>query len=481
MAFAVGSAVDIPVAHSFCVYAAWSFLANDILQFLVFVPLMVMDNRRISKKRNCCCPCICGHGRVDVSNDNGIESGKNVSNNANSRNVDGESDQNTHHSASSAIISPTVRSLETTSNLSKVLLPVMTKRVPRLLIILLFLCTLFGSIYVIPSVRTESVITNYYPDDSIVIEFLRQLDVQWDGFRTNELDVVIKNQDFSNIAVRDAVHELVADLESHDDAFGAVLNWLDEFEAFVRDIGRDIDNMNSSEFYRELQLFSNGTSWESEIIYDDPQNPTQIDLTRFTLKVSGASQFSAVFFEYTRWNEIFDEYFPSDSAGFVFFEYSLLGYLQHNILSLTATNMLFSGIGVCFVLMFFVDLRMTLFILIILSSIDVHLMAWMWAFDISLDGVAYIDLVMAVGLTVDYLIHIIHSIVEAQPEGDISKMSQQEIYAAKLKIAFDAMGFSVWFVLCELSSSPVVFCVFIPIHQQQGCPHYVFRSGDFDI
>ena len=50
MAFFVGSATDIPGISSFCVYAAWSFLANYILQFLLFVPLMVIFT--ISKSLN---------------------------------------------------------------------------------------------------------------------------------------------------------------------------------------------------------------------------------------------------------------------------------------------------------------------------------------------------------------------------------------------------------------------------------------------
>lgn len=59
MTFFVGSSIDIPGIRSFCVYAAWSFLANYALQFLLFVPLLVMDDRRIGKKKNFCCPCCC--------------------------------------------------------------------------------------------------------------------------------------------------------------------------------------------------------------------------------------------------------------------------------------------------------------------------------------------------------------------------------------------------------------------------------------
>eukprot|EP01083_Nonionella_stella_P271113 918408_1 len=52
MAFFVGSATDIPSISSFCVFAGWCFLANYMLQFLIFVPLMVYDDRRMQKKNN---------------------------------------------------------------------------------------------------------------------------------------------------------------------------------------------------------------------------------------------------------------------------------------------------------------------------------------------------------------------------------------------------------------------------------------------
>ncbi len=110
--------------------------------------------------------------------------------------------------------------------------------------------------------------------------------------------------------------------------------------------------------------------------------------------------------------------------------------------------MVFAGIGVFSVLVLFVDLRVTLFLLLIVSMIDVHLMGWMWAFDIAMDATAYVECVMAVGLTVDYVIHITHSIAEAQPQGDVSKMNRDDVYSAKLEMALNAMGVSVWFVLC---------------------------------
>merc|ERR1712176_361745 len=105
-------------------------------------------------------------------------------------------------------------------------------------------------------------------------------------------------------------------------------------------------------------------------------------------------------------------------------------------------NMIFAAIGVAMVLFVFLDLRMALFIVAILASIDAHLFGWMWLFDISLDTLAYGELVMAVGLTVDYVIHITHAIADAKPK-DIDHLTGNELYKQKLRIAMLEMGTSV--------------------------------------
>ena len=84
MAFFVGSAIDIPGVSSFCIYAACSFLANYVLQFLIFVPLMVIDDRRIRKKRNFCCPCCCGYDDTEKAMVNVQSAGSSVPSNSRS-------------------------------------------------------------------------------------------------------------------------------------------------------------------------------------------------------------------------------------------------------------------------------------------------------------------------------------------------------------------------------------------------------------
>ena len=94
--------------------------------------------------------------------------------------------------------------------------------------------------------------------------------------------------------------------------------------------------------------------------------------------------------------------------------------------------------GVLFILLLFMDLRMAIFCFIMVAMIDVWIIGWMWMLNISLDPVTYACLVMAVGLTVDYIIHITFAIIGVE-----SKHIQNNNYRQRISIAMDEMGGSV--------------------------------------
>ena len=64
--------------------------------------------------------------------------------------------------------------------------------------------------------------------------------------------------------------------------------------------------------------------------------------------------------------------------------------------------MIFAAAGVLIVLLFLIDLRVCLFVALMVAMIEIDLFAWMYFNNINLDSVSYVQLVMAVGLTVDY-------------------------------------------------------------------------------
>ena len=182
-----------------------------------------------------------------------------------------------------------------------------------------------------------------------------------------------------------------------------VKNWLEDFQNWYylkTNNSLNVFENNSTGFYKELQLYANPTTiWHSEITYDNDDNPTIILHTRFTLRMIKSASVTKQYPEYLEWNSIFHKYLPESSdGGYAFIPEYCFAYLSNSIVGLKVDNMVFAGIGVFGVLLLLLDIRISLFIMIIVAMIDFHLFGWMWLLDISLDTLSYSQCVMAVGV-----------------------------------------------------------------------------------
>ena len=123
-------------------------------------------------------------------------------------------------------------------------------------------------------------------------------------------------------------------------------------------------------------------------------------------------------------------------SGFTFALGYFFAYLAYAIIGLTINNLSFALVGVFVVLFLLMDIRMAFFVSILIGMIDVDLIGWMAVNNVSLDTLAYGELVMSVGLTVDYIIHIAHAITDAEP-------TDKNDFRERLTIAFHDMGVGV--------------------------------------
>ena len=136
-------------------------------------------------------------------------------------------------------------------------------------------------------------------------------------------------------------------------------------------------------------------------------------------------------------------------TGYLFLLSVLFSYFSTVIVGLTIENLSFAIVGVLCVLILLVDIRMSLFVIIIIIMIDIDLIAWMVINNIALDFISFSELVMAVGLTVDYIVHVAHSIAHANPTPNMSNMSDMSLneykstFKTRLIIAFKDMGVGV--------------------------------------
>jgi len=459
MAFFIGSIVDIPGISSFCIYAAFCFLSNYVLQFVIFVPLMVIDDQRIRNKKNFCCPLCVSHDKKrshqtqikffdpeKVVKNNGAQSSTKYRSDSvqlqlSPHMITSNSTQlnNGNETAPITGCSHRCNACNADCVLTTLLLPLFKHRVVRWLIMLCFCATLIASVLLIGELSTDDDPRRLVPDDSYVLEFINRLDAGFDGESIDTLQIVVLNVDFANATQRAQVAAMLNALESAEHAVSLVDDWIREYREWLwQQHLLDLDALPSSEFYAWLQVFTNASRWQSEIVFDSVLEPQFVKHTRFELSVQQDAVMSREYLRYLAWNEIVREYLPDDQV-FAMFPEHCFAYLSSHILQLTVNNMVFAGAGVFGVLCLFLDVRVCVFIACVVAMIDAHLFGWMWLCGIALDTLSYSQCVMAVGLTVDYVIHISHAMVDV----DVAGAGDGDPKLQRIALAISHMGTSV--------------------------------------
>ena len=174
--------------------------------------------------------------------------------------------------------------------LNKTISPCMGYRLCRWIIIITFLSVMGVALYFVPSINRETDASLMVPSDSFVIDYTDIFESSFDARLATEVQIIIENEDFSNSETQGNINKFFMDLANHPN-YIALESWYQPFEAWLNDRGIAIDNMTNTEFYDELNSFTDLNeyqSWNKEIIYAYPDNNDGIDnyikATRFYLR-----------------------------------------------------------------------------------------------------------------------------------------------------------------------------------------------------
>eukprot|EP01083_Nonionella_stella_P206387 750752_1 len=417
VAFAVGSITDLPGLEYFCMFAAWSFLGMYILQFLLFVPLLVFDNERIYANRNFCCPCVVQEEEETFTP------------------VPQSDDEEEETIAPFCSLNGIVQ---------RSLITVLSSTVGRVCVILVFMAITALSAYCATQVVTTSDVTMLVPDDSYIGDYFHLTFDAWPGLQAKEIEIILVDIDISDADVRQRVHTLIRKVEDVPDVVGPVENWLDPFTIYVNETkGVHIDSIeNRSTFYSYLKDFEQEfqfCEWADELVFDDDENPTQIT-TRFYFNALQPSEELKRYDCYLFFNGLVDEVMGVDSKSFtksfMMQEEWTYFYLAYALKGYTVKNLIVAACAVLVILVFLMDIRLAVFIMFIILCIDVCLFGWMYLVGIDLQVVSFAQLCMAVGLTVDYVIHMVHAIAGMRLKEDDNG------YATRIRLAMLGTGSS---------------------------------------
>lgn len=126
--------------------------------------------------------------------------------------------------------------------------------------------------------------------------------------------------------------------------------------------------------------------------------------------------------------------------------------MDNVIPQLTLNNMLMTVGAIFLTLLFFTNVWISLFIALMVASIDLHLVSVLVYWNIKLNAVSFVNLVMSVGLSVDYCVHIGHAFARA-PGGSGDLRVQHTIRSMGASVAQGGFTTFVGVMLLAFASS----------------------------
>lgn len=380
VAFAVSSSSQFPSIAYFCTYAALTISCAFLMIVSIFVALLSFDVRRIKANRRNCLP-VCFAPAPKEGQPPWDEPRPQASN----------------------------RLME---RWGKFLMRPRTKA----LVLVISLGLLAGGIYATLHIDQEFDRSLLAKDDSYYKAFMK---IEHEYFRLpTEASVVLSgNVQYSKFSTQDEVIRLSEIVTENKYFKEDTITWMGSFLKYCIDQSKTCDGES---FMGNLKLFLNTsqfTYFKEDIKFD--QNENDIEATRVIvfMKSSSTSIYRKDAMLSIRKDLSSKSQLPVyvASASFTFLEQYAV------IVSETIRNLTIASLVILLVTApFLVNLSVSLLVFFGFVSLIFELFGMMWLWNVSLNSISMINLVMAIGFAVDYSAHVAHAFVVA-PGSSVEK------------------------------------------------------------
>ncbi|KRZ11741.1 Patched domain-containing protein 3 [Trichinella zimbabwensis] len=378
--FLIGMFSSTPAVSSFCIYTVAAILFDYIFQLTFFCAVAAYGGRREANSRHC------------------LFYWKTVEKRSN------EIPTTTTTTPTTTTTNPPARVNPVQRILSKFYAQFWQWSASRPLVLLVYTVYLVVSLYGASTIRV-----NLTPDNLLVTNsplrryiWLAERYIYPQGFSA---DVYILNApDMRNRTQLRRVQQFVDELEHSRFAVGhdSTSFWLEPFQRYMQHLGADDD-----EFYDYLHDFvhlSSNERWTRHLRFD--QRPgrqhllTQFSLTTGFKITDWVSRSDMV----VQWRQLCDRY--SDLKPVVYDEYN---FIADQVVSLKTTTLQEVGVAFCcmgLVCALFIRQRDVLFwVLWSLFSMDLGVIGLLALWNLDMDPTLVVSVLMSIGLTVDFTIH----------------------------------------------------------------------------
>jgi len=395
VAFGLGSAATIPAVSWFCVYAALAIMFDFIVQLTYFVALIMFDQKRIEANKYDCCVCV-----TRTKEDPVVQEAETTGQEEEKKEPDGLSKMLGTYM--DFILQPKV----------------------KVLVLLTFLGMFILGIVGMTYLEEDFDPTSLLPSDSYVVDFVNANDSYNSNNDGIAVGIYFRELDPSLPSNQDAMNKMVQDVVALDQVDAEpVFYWLRDMTAWLD--GDDVSDETKNAGFNEqvtafLDIPENTLAYGQDIVRNDNGDVTASRTFVFFNGIGVDSQkgVEALFDQ----RDVTKDQPLNDgrdvNGDWVLFTYAGNYYLWEFFsvirVNLASTIVLGFGAVALVALISLPDPRMSILVVGTVFIVDVELLGMIPAAGLAIDPLTFLALTMAIGLVVDYCVHIVHAYLEGE-------------------------------------------------------------------
>ena len=376
-AFATSTTTTMPAVAMFASFAALSFTVALPVVFTFFLALLVLDERRLKAGRISFAPCVRAHDAradepapADAVPGGALPATKRARSNKASdlRNI-GRIQRFIRDVYAPTLLSPPVSAL----------------------VVLAFVALVVLSALSVPFIKVGLPSEEVLPDDSYVIPALGIEKATFGGVRGGA-QIVLRGENYDNERTRDAYRRTRRGVLDLDFVKAAPPDWLNQYERWRESEGIELAD---GPFLARLHDFLGeigSTIFQDDLVCDRDnscKHPSDSRLSAVLLTGTG-DQIEQIGLR-TRLEAVLQR--EGFDTGFVFSEGFLNAESDVAIWTLTWTNMVYALAVIFGIMLLFNPLPIAVWITVCVAFIDLDLLGVLWAVDLKLNAVSYVNLV----------------------------------------------------------------------------------------
>jgi len=419
VAFAISVSSALPALSAFCMYAAFSVLFLFLLQITFFAALAAFDAKRVAANKIDCCPCLCARGcpccaTVDAAT-------------AETAMLSGGKDPNQLFCAA-----PKHQGGRAGAFLEGIVAPQLVKPPVGAAVIAGFVIFFVISIWQATQLAVRDSSRLFVPDDHYFMSTLQTNDRYFGTLGTSVYFMTEDGDYFASQEGMTSISSRLADLDFMQSADGnAFESWAEAFKAFrpalpTIDVNRDANGnvAAQADYYATLNswLAGAGRRYSGDVKWvdtDDPQQGIRASRIMAEFKNFNRVENDLLVLDTERAVEAMDGMREAAASwtgmpSAIVYSREFLTWETFRIIKHEMTM----SVSLCLAAVFVITLALIahpltsglVFLCVVMTIVDILGCMNMWG--LAIDSVSVIQLVISVGLCVDYAAHIGHSFMK---------------------------------------------------------------------